>query len=46
MNSLAHEDCDCNSSEIAHMGTHVPVCVCSFDVGHVRVYSSLKGTNI
>ena len=34
VNSLALEDCDCNSSEIAYMGT---LCACLFYVGHVRV---------
>ena len=39
VNSLALEDCDCNSSEIAYIGT---LCACLFYVGHVRVYSSLE----
>ena len=42
MKSLALENCDCNSSEIAYMGTFVPVFACSFYVGHVCVYSSLE----
>ena len=39
VNSLALQDCDCNSSETAYMCT---ICACLFYVGHVRVYSSLE----
>ena len=38
VNSLALEDLDCNSSEIAYMCT---LCACLFYVGHVRVYRRL-----
>ena len=37
--SLAMEDCDYNSSEIAYMGI---LCAFLFYVGHVYVYSSLE----
>ena len=46
MKSLALENCDCNSSEIAYMGTFVPVFACSFYVGHVFEYSSLGGRRL
>ena len=39
VDSLALEDCDCNSSEISYTSV---LCACLFCVGNIRVYSSLE----